>query len=201
MIKNGRPVAKKGGVLFSLLLVLCCRETEKFFEPAFHFPELRGNKIGKIFQLKEISKDVDHLILNFFAPDCPPCIEELPELEKFYLETSSKRKDVLFLGIASTLDSIANEPDSQRNSFESLIAPISKFRVKNRLKYKVYLADTRILRSFRITGFPETMIFKKEDGSFKLVRKFVSVIKIDDIRKYIDKPLDRADDRQNNNYN
>ena len=182
----------------------------KYFEPRFDFPELVGTKIGGVFHLSQLPEEVDYLILNFYAPDCPPCIEELPELEKLYLEISSPRKDVHFLGIASTLDSISKETDpppvTKGNSFEPLIDSIFRFKTRYRLKYKIYLADTKILRSFRITGFPETMIFKREGKSFILIRKFISAIKLEDIKKYTEESLPQASskrtkDNQNNDYN
>ena len=151
--------------------------------------------------MNNLPNEVDHLVLNFFAPDCPPCIQEIPELEKFYREVSSQRVDVHFLGIASTLDSIQKDLDSEENGYSFLVVPISKFRVENGLKYRVYLANARVLKSFRVTGFPETMIFKKREGKFHLIRKYVSVVTSEDIKKYTDDPLKRPYDYENNNYN
>ena len=39
------------------------------------------------------------LLLNFWATWCPPCIEELPLLNSFYTENSSKRWQVLGLAV------------------------------------------------------------------------------------------------------
>lgn len=39
------------------------------------------------------------LLLNFWAPWCPPCVEELPLLSRFYLEHASKGWQVLGLAL------------------------------------------------------------------------------------------------------
>ena len=36
------------------------------------------------YQTKDITKDA--YILNFWFPSCPPCVAEMPQLNKFYLE-------------------------------------------------------------------------------------------------------------------
>jgi len=57
---------------------------------------------GKVLDSKDWQGKV--LVVNFWGSWCPPCVEEMPELEKLQWEFSNK--NVLFLGIA--IDSPSN---------------------------------------------------------------------------------------------
>jgi thiol-disulfide isomerase/thioredoxin len=53
------------------------------------------------------------LLLNFWATWCPPCIEELPLIDRFYQQNSSKGWQVLGLAVdkqASVLDFLSKLP-------------------------------------------------------------------------------------------
>jgi thiol-disulfide isomerase/thioredoxin len=67
-----------------------------FFANEWQSPE------GKVLNSKDWQGKV--LVVNFWASWCPPCVEEMPELEKLQREFSDK--NVLFVGIA--VDSPSN---------------------------------------------------------------------------------------------
>jgi thiol-disulfide isomerase/thioredoxin len=63
--------------------------------------ELRS-PAGEVYKTNEWRQKV--LIINFWAPWCPPCVEEMPTLKK--IQAAYKTKNVLFLGIG--VDSPSN---------------------------------------------------------------------------------------------
>ncbi len=160
---------------------------EKFFEtPLFNFPAYDKSlkKIGPVFDIDKLPSEVNYILINFFAPRCPPCIEEVPVLNQFYKKIKSKKKkDTIFIGLGSTLDSIGQQ---ESIGFEKIASDVGKFTQEYQLDYPIYLADANILRSFNVTGFPETFIFlKKKSGHIPvlLLRRFISSVTFMDLER------------------
>ena len=63
--------------------------------------ELRS-PTGELYKTNEWRQKL--LIINFWAPWCPPCVEEMPTLKK--IQSTYKSKNVLFVGIG--VDSPSN---------------------------------------------------------------------------------------------
>lgn len=97
------------------------------------------------------------VFLNFYATWCPPCNEELPDIEKLYKEYGSNQGDVVFLGITNP-----KSKDFPNNADED------EDYIKSFLNEKDYtfptLFDTtgEILQKYGISAFPTTFIFDKE---------------------------------------
>ena len=70
------------------------------------------------------------IVLNFWASWCPPCVEEIPQLEKLHQEFS--RENVLFVGIA--IDSPSNVREFLKNTQVSY--PIAMGGVNGAAIYK-----------------------------------------------------------------
>ena len=158
-----------------------CSPSHKFLEPDFAFYSIKSGKIGSFYNFKNDFYKVKYVVLNFFAPECPPCIEELPELQKLF-EAAQKQKDILFIAVGSVLDAVT--PENHINAKDTL-SDLNRFKKKYALKYPVYLAGSQKLRSFRVTGYPETFVFKVEQGIPKLIRKFISAIKYEELKEYL----------------
>lgn len=70
---------------------------------------IKVNSAAKDFQLKTLDGKTVRLselkgkkvLLNFWATWCPPCREEMPELQKYY-EESAEKNNVVFLGVNIT---------------------------------------------------------------------------------------------------
>ncbi|MFY3792832.1 TlpA family protein disulfide reductase [Ureibacillus sp. MALMAid1270] len=106
---------------------------------------------GKQVQLSDyLGKKV---ILNFWTTWCPPCQEEVPELQKFY-ETSASQHDVVLLGLNITYDDLG-------------IDVIHDFREYYGITYPILLDETReITDSYEILTIPTTYIID-ENGNLE----------------------------------
>lgn len=83
------------------------------------------------------------LVLNFWTSWCNYCINEIPELNKFY---KKQPENVEFLAI--------NMTDDEKNAKSA-----EKFRKQYDVKFPIFLDETGLLKdSFEITAFPTTLI-------------------------------------------
>lgn len=106
-----------------------------------------------------------HLVVNFWAPWCAPCVEEMPELSHLQAEVSGKNVQVIGIGI-----------DSPTN--------IADFSEKNKISYPVYVAGmsgTELSRKFGNTqgGLPYTVLIGA-DG--KVLKTYLGRLKFDELR-------------------
>ncbi|MBY0242494.1 MAG: TlpA family protein disulfide reductase [Burkholderiaceae bacterium] len=105
------------------------------------------------------------LIVNFWAPWCGPCVEEMPELSALQGEIRDKNVQVIGIGI-----------DSPSN--------IAAFAEKNKIDYPVYVAGlsgTELSRKFGNAqgGLPYTVLLGA-DG--KVVKTYLGRLKFGELR-------------------
>jgi thiol-disulfide isomerase/thioredoxin len=105
------------------------------------------------------------LIVNFWAPWCGPCVEEMPELSVLQGELRGKNIQVIGIGI-----------DSPGN--------IAEFAEKNKIAYPVYVAGmegTELSRKFGNVqgGLPYTVLLGA-DG--KVVKTYLGRLKFGELR-------------------
>lgn len=105
------------------------------------------------------------LIVNFWAPWCGPCVEEMPELSALQGEIRGKNVQVIGIGI-----------DSPSN--------IAEFAEKNKIDYPVYVAGlsgTELSRKFGNAqgGLPYTVLLGA-DG--KVVKTYLGRLKFGELR-------------------
>lgn len=89
---NRRHFIQQAGLALGMLPILGARSAFAA-EPAFfelEFPNLQG-KISALAQYRQRP-----LVVNFWATWCPPCVEEMPDLDKL----SHQFTQVQFLGLA-----------------------------------------------------------------------------------------------------
>lgn len=112
------------------------------------------DQYGKIQDLKYYKGKT--IFLNFWATWCPPCREEMPNIEEIYKEYGENEGEVIILGIAA--------PDiGSEGSTEDII----KFLEDNNYTFPVLL-DTggKIMNNYNINALPTTFIIDK-DGDIK----------------------------------
>ena len=166
-------------------MISCSREKNLYWQPDEIFPGMNsqgGVEENNTISLKKIPEETKIVIINFFAPGCMPCINELPDLTNIYNKIKDS-SEVKFYAIGSSLNAIDNpEP----LILSKIASEVYKFKNDYKIPYPVYLADTTKLKKFGVTGFPETFILIKEnDQKWHVKRRYISSIKENDIFIYI----------------
>ena len=105
------------------------------------------------------------LVVNFWAPWCAPCVQEMPELDQ--LATASAAQGINVIGIG--IDSPAN---------------IAEFATKLKISYPLYVAGmsgTDLGRQFGNTngGLPYTVLIGA-DG--KVIKTYLGKLKFDELK-------------------
>lgn len=81
------------------------------------------------------------LVLNFWAPWCPPCLEEMPELETFYDTHGKKQASVIGVAVRyESVESVQRMVDDMLISYPIVLGP----QQKNRLPEAEVLPTTYI---------------------------------------------------------
>lgn len=80
------------------------------------------------------------VLVNLWATWCPPCLEEMPELEA----VSKARSDLVVLGLAM---------DGQD------VRKVAQFAQKLHVTYPIIAADDGIVKLFRPRGYPTTILY------------------------------------------
>ncbi|PLX84080.1 MAG: thioredoxin [Desulfuromonas sp.] len=107
--------------------------------PNFTLEDVQGNKVS----LADYKGKV--VILNFWATWCPPCIEEMPSMEK--LHQRYKGDDFVLLAV--------NVEENSRKI-------VQKFLKKNPYTFPVLLdLDARVQQMYGAYRFPETVIINR----------------------------------------
>lgn len=92
------------------------------------------------------------VFLNFFATWCPPCRDEIPDIEKLYEDEGYNKKDVAVIGVVS--------PGQGREEDE---AGVKKFIEKMGIKYPVLMDNTgEIFEKYQVYSMPTTFLIDKE---------------------------------------
>lgn len=90
------------------------------------------------------------LVLNIWAPQCLPCREEMPELQKFH--DQHKDRDAIVVGLAVSF------PDLGRAKTDD----VQLFVTQNNIRFPILLGDQNSLSlpyDSRIVGLPTTILF------------------------------------------
>ena len=147
-------------LLFFLFTLQCGKGAKKeSYQPAFDFslPDLAG----KIHSMAEFEGKIT--VINFWATWCPPCVEEVPKLNRLY--GRYKSSGVQIIGIAMDKDSLNL---------------LDQFVKKNDVSYLVLVGNEQVLSNLstgalgkNFQGIPTTIlmdkngqIYKRFDGSF-----------------------------------
>jgi thiol-disulfide isomerase/thioredoxin len=118
---------------------------------------------GKQFTLKELCRQNQLVVVNFWATWCRPCIEEMPALERIH--RAYQNKGVAFLGIA-TKDS----PSAVR-----------KFVAQREITYKIALDDQdKITTAFGgMKVLPTTIFIDNQNNVVKIHKGYLAQRELD----------------------
>ena len=108
------------------------------------------------------------IFLNIWATWCPPCREEMPDIEKLYADYGYNKEDVVILGVAFPND----ENDfTQEGSKQDVI----DFLAEKKYTYPT-LMDTKgdLLLGYGISAFPTTFMIDADGNIFGYVPGMLS---------------------------
>jgi len=164
-----------------VLFASACRPKETFVNEAQVFQALSG---GAAFSLAGVAPEVQVVVLNFYAPDCPPCEKEVPALRAF-AQKHATDKNLRFVAVGSSLRAVAQEKDAPGGAvtLNEIVSELGAFSRKFNLSYPQYVADGAQLKSWRVTGFPETFVFYRVAGAWQLARKYISEITFEQLEQ------------------
>ena len=97
------------------------------------------------------------IFLNFWATWCPPCKQELPDIEALYKEYNLNEDDVVFLGVTN--------PKTEENPYnrDGTKEEITTFLTENAINFPSVFDDTGVVfEQYGITAFPTTFLIDKE---------------------------------------
>ncbi|MFD1063363.1 TlpA family protein disulfide reductase [Winogradskyella litorisediminis] len=109
--------------------------------PDFLFTDLNGNIISKANTKGKV------VVLNFWFTTCPPCIQEIPELNEVY-NTFKSNEDVVFASISF------EDPNK-----------VERFLKKKPINYPVVAYARKEISKFNVSGYPTNTVIGK-DGKF-----------------------------------
>lgn len=126
-------------------------------------PNLKLERDGKQVELSDLSDRL--IVINFWATWCPPCKQEIPELNRF-----SKTSDIPVYGINVT-------------TAERKRSDVADFLKKTPIEYSV-LYDTKgeSEQSYRLVAMPATYVI---DADGKIVAKHVGPVTSDMLKEMV----------------
>jgi peroxiredoxin len=107
-----------------------------------------------------------HLILNFWAPWCAPCVQEMPELSALQKEITAKNIQIIGIGIDSA-------------------AHIAEFSEKHKVDYPLYVAGisgAELARQFgnQAGGLPFTVLI---DATGQIKKTYIGRLKMEELQQ------------------
>jgi len=110
------------------------------------------------------------VFLNFWATWCPPCKEEMPDIQKLYEETKNSDLVIIAVEIGEPLSTVKSFIDNNKYSFKVLLD-----------------SDQSVSSKYNIASIP-TSYFIDVDGN--IISKKIGGMNIDEMRSYI-KSIDK----------
>lgn len=105
------------------------------------------------------------VFLNFWATWCPPCKEEMPEIQKQYEKYGNNEGDLIILGVAAP--NLGSEGDAEH---------IKKFLSDNKYTFPVVMdTDGTIFGSYGVRSFPTTFMLDTDNNVYGYVEGGLSL--------------------------
>jgi thiol-disulfide isomerase/thioredoxin len=126
----------------------------------FTLPDLAGNPV----RLGDYRGKT--VVIDFWATWCPPCVFQVPELNKFWAEHESAG-DVMVIGVAVDVEGAE---------------VVSPWAEEQGVAYRLVIGDEELAREFGAMGFP-TLVIVRPDGSID--SRHVGLIEAEDLEALV----------------
>jgi peroxiredoxin len=113
--------------------------------PDFSLADLQGNPV----RLSRLRGRV--VVLNFWATWCPPCRNELPDLQSFYADYQSRGVMVLGINQREAIDLVRDFRDNQKLTFPILLDH-----------------DSQVGKQYHVDSLPRT-VFLDRSGTIRSI--------------------------------
>jgi cytochrome c-type biogenesis protein len=101
------------------------------------------------------------VFINFWATWCPPCREELPDIEAVYKEYGKNSGDVIIIGLTNPVSD--EYPDNADITKDKIL----EFIAENNLSFPVLFDETGVVFSnYYISAFPTTFLIDTDGNIF-----------------------------------
>ena len=130
----------------SLLISTCCVTSNALSAPELTLKGLDGLQ----HSVSEYIGKGQWTVVNIWGPKCPPCIDEIPELQNFH--DDHKDKDAIVLGIAIDFPSFGPAKEKE----------VLQFSEDYFISFPVLLGDAQSITHLgggRLRGTPTTLLF------------------------------------------
>jgi len=124
--------------------------------PDFTLPDLQGRSVT----LSEHRGKT--VVVDFWATWCPPCIFQVPELNKFW-NANKDRGDLMVIGVAVDVEGA------------EVVAPWAE---EQGVEYTIVIGDESLAKKFGAMGFP-TLAIVRPDGTLDSLH--VGLIEVDEL--------------------
>ncbi len=138
------------------------------------------DQFGELHTLADFKGKV--IFLNFWATWCPPCVQEMPDIQSLYEAYGYNEEDVIILGVASPND---NNSYTREGSTQSVI----KFLEDNNYTYPTIMDSSGVLASsYGISAYPTTFMIDADSNVFGYVSGMLSYdIMVDIVEQTLNK--------------
>lgn len=160
MARNKTTIKRviSGIVLICLTLALSVACASQDAAPDFSLDVYETDTRGEGETLQISNLEGQPVVMNFWFPSCPPCVAEMPDLERVYQK--HKADGVEFIGVQLVGTDTVDDG--------------KEFIRKMGITYPVGAdEDGSIVREYSITSFPTTVFI---DGNQSIVRKWSGLL-------------------------
>lgn len=116
------------------------------------------------------------MFLNFWATWCPPCQNEMPDIQQLYEDYGLNQEDLVVLGVAN--------PRSEENPYNQDVSEeeVEAFLTERGYTYPVVMDTTgEVFQGYGVTSFPTTFMIDRDGNVFGYITGMLTRSMMDSI--------------------